>query len=80
MMTKGEGQQLRDMMLQDLQWYLTRGSMGAWVLNVVLQEDDENRVQHIEIVDMLSGTIAMRMRSAEEYEAGADQVSKIFPD
>jgi hypothetical protein len=80
MMTKGEAQQLRDMMVQDLQWYLASGSMGSWVLNVVHQEDNENRVKYIEIVDMLTDTVAMRRRSTEESEAGHDQASKILPD
>lgn len=67
MMTRDEAQHLRDMMVQNLQWYLARGSMGAWVLSVVDQEDNDNLVQYIEIVDMLTGTIAMRVRSDEEY-------------
>ena len=78
MMTKDEAQHLWDMMVQDLQWYLARGSMGAWVLNVVHQEDNENRVQCTEIVDMLKGTVTMRVRSEEEYEAGHYQASKAF--
>jgi hypothetical protein len=69
MMTRDEAQHLLGMMVQDLQWYLGRGSMGAWVLNVVPQDDDENRWPYIEIVDMLTGTVAMRVRSEEEYEA-----------
>jgi hypothetical protein len=79
MMTRDEAQHLWGMMVQDIQWYLARGSMGAWVINVV-REEDENHVHYIEIVDVLKGTVAMRMRSAEEYEAGHNQDSKIFPD
>jgi hypothetical protein len=80
MMTKGEVQHLWETMVQALQWYLARGSMGSWVLNVIHQEDNEYSVQCIEIVDILTGTVAMRMRSEEEYEAGHDQDSKIFPN
>ena len=78
MMTKDEAQHLWDMMVQDLQWYLARGSIGAWVLIVVHEEDNENCVQYIEIVDMLTGAVAMRVRSEEEYEAGHYQASKAF--